>query len=67
MGKKATRQAERVAAAKARDNAKSDRTVASAADVPLSAAERARLLRKRNRGPATRLAMALALVSSVAL
>ena len=67
MGKKASRQAERIAAAKARDNAKSDRIIAAAADEPLSSAERARLLHKRNRGPATRLAMTLALMSSVAL
>jgi hypothetical protein len=68
MGKKSIRQAERIAAAKARDNAKSDRIIAAAADEPLSAAERARLLAQRSRSRRSgQLAMALALISSVAL
>jgi hypothetical protein len=68
MGKKASRQAERIAAAKARDNAKSDRITAATADEPLSAAERARLLAQRSQSCRSgRLAMALALTSSVAL
>ena len=68
MGKKASRQAERTAAAKARDNAKSDRIIAAVADEPLSAAERARLLAQRSQPRRSgQLAMALALVSSVAL
>lgn len=68
MGKKASRQAERIAAAKARDNAKSDRIIAAAADEPLSSAERARLLAQRSQSRRSgQLAMALALMSSVAL
>jgi len=68
MGKKASRQAERIAAAKARDNAKSDRIIAASADEPLSAAERARLLAQRSQSRRSgQLAMALALASSVAL